>query len=285
MSEFETHEGLPREAEVLRARRESLERLREAGIEPFAMGFDVNAHAADLLAEFEDRLENEEESDRRASVAGRVVLARRHGKLTFLVIRDRTGDLQLFCEEATLGAGYGLLEEIDLGDIVGATGHVVRTRRGELSLKVDSLTMLTKALRPLPEKWHGLQDPDLQQRRRYLHLITDPTAREYVAARATVLRTIRRELDDRGYTEVETPVLQAVAGGRWPSRSRRTTTRSTPTSSCGSRWSCTSSGCWSAASSASTRSAGTSATKASTASTTRNSPCSSCTRRTATTGR
>jgi lysyl-tRNA synthetase class 2 len=82
-----------------------------------------------------------------------------------------------------------------------------------LSLKVDSLTMLTKALRPLPEKWHGLQDPDLQQRRRYLHLITDPTAREYVAARATVLRTIRRELDDRGYTEVETPVLQAVAGG------------------------------------------------------------------------
>ena len=213
MSEFETHEGLPREAEVLRARRESLERLREAGIEPFAMGFDVNAHAADLLAEFEDRLENEEESDRRASVAGRVVLARRHGRLTFLVIRDRTGDLQLFCEDATLGDGYGLLEEIDLGDIVGATGHVVRTRRGELSLKVDSLTMLTKALRPLPEKWHGLQDPDLQQRRRYLHLITDPTAREYVSARATVLRTIRRELDDRGYTEVETPVLQAVAGG------------------------------------------------------------------------
>jgi lysyl-tRNA synthetase class 2 len=213
MSEFETHEGLPREAEVLRARRESLERLRETGIEPFAMGFDVSANAADLLAEFEGRLENEEESDRRASVAGRVVLARRHGKLTFLVIRDRTGDLQLFCEETTLGAGYGLLEEIDLGDIVGATGHVVRTRRGELSLKVDSLTMLTKALRPLPEKWHGLQDPDLQQRRRYLHLITDPTAREYVAARATVLRTIRRELDDRGYTEVETPVLQAVAGG------------------------------------------------------------------------
>jgi lysyl-tRNA synthetase class 2 len=213
MSEFDTHEGLPREAEVLRARRESLERLRDTGIEPFAIGFDVNTHAADLLAEFEDRLENEEESDRRASVAGRVVLARRHGKLTFLVIRDRTGDLQLFCEEATLGAGYGLLEEIDLGDIVGATGHVVRTRRGELSLKVDSLTMLTKALRPLPEKHHGLQDPDLQQRRRYLHLITDPVARGYVSARATVLRTIRHELDDRGYIEVETPVLQAVAGG------------------------------------------------------------------------
>ncbi len=214
MGEFESHEGLPREAEVLRARRESMERLREGGIEPFALMFDVDTHAADLLAEFEGRLDPEEGSDRRASVAGRVVLARRHGKLTFLVIRDRSGDLQLFCEEAALGAdGYGLLDEIDLGDIVGATGHVVRTRRGELSLKVDNLTMLTKALRPLPEKWHGLQDPDLQQRRRYLHLITDPTARGYVAARATLLRTIRHELDGRGYTEVETPILQSVAGG------------------------------------------------------------------------
>ena len=191
MSEFESHEGLPREAEVLRARRESLERLREAGIEPFALRYDVDTLASDLVAEFDGKLANEEESDRRASVAGRVVLARRHGKLTFLVIRDRGGDLQLFCEEATLGGGYGLLDEIDLGDIVGATGHVVRTRRGELSLKVDTLTLLTKALRPLPEKWHGLQDPDLQQRRRYLHLITDPAPRRYVAARATVLRTIR----------------------------------------------------------------------------------------------
>ena len=213
MSEFESHEGLPREAEVLRARRESLERLAAAGIEPFALRFDVDTHAADLLAEFDGKLGNEEESDRRASVAGRVVLARRHGKLTFLVIRDRTADLQLFCEQATLGDGYGLLDEIDLGDIVGATGHVVRTRRGELSLKVDTLTLLTKALRPLPEKWHGLQDPDLQQRRRYLHLITDPAPRRYVAARAIVLRTIRQELDGRGYTEVETPILQPVAGG------------------------------------------------------------------------
>ena len=214
MNEFESHEGLPREAEVLRARRESMERLRESGIEPFALMFDVDTHAADLLAEFEGSLENEEESDRRASVAGRVVLARRHRKLTFLVIRDRSDDLQLFCEEATLGAdGYGLLDEIDLGDIVGATGHVLRTKRGELSLKVDNLTMLTKALRPLPEKWHGLQDADLQQRRRYLHLITDPAPRGYAPTRATVLRTIRSELDGRGYIEVETPILQSIAGG------------------------------------------------------------------------
>jgi lysyl-tRNA synthetase, class II len=214
MTEFDPHEGLPREAEVLRARRESLDRLRDEGIEPFALSFRVDTHASDLAAEFEGRLESEEASERRAAMAGRVVLARRHGKLTFLVIRDRTGDLQLFCEEATMGTdGYSLLDDIDLGDIVGATGVAYRTRRSELSLKVETLTMLTKALRPLPEKWHGLQDPDLQQRRRYLHLITDPQARGYVSARAAVLRTIRHELDGRGYLEVETPVLQAVAGG------------------------------------------------------------------------
>jgi lysyl-tRNA synthetase class 2 len=159
-------------------------------------------------------LEPGDESDRRATVAGRVVLARRMGGLTFLVLRDGTGDIQLFCELATLDEpSRALLEEVDLGDIVGAEGHVISTKRGELSLKVRSLTMLTKALRPLPEKWHGLRDPDLQQRRRYLHLATDLEARRAAIGRAVLLRTIRTELDERGFLEVETPVLQAVAGG------------------------------------------------------------------------
>src|SRR5256714_736554 len=136
-----------REAAVLAARRESLDRLRAAGVDPFALSFAQDARAADILAEFEGKLAEGEESDRRAAVAGRVVLARRHGKLTFLVIRDGTGDLQLFCEEAALGDTYALLDEIDLGDIVGATGVVVRTRRRELSLKADSISILTKALR------------------------------------------------------------------------------------------------------------------------------------------
>ncbi|MDP9329428.1 MAG: lysine--tRNA ligase [Actinomycetota bacterium] len=203
-----------REAEVLAARRASLERLRGAGISPFALGFDVDTSAAELHAEFPDgTLQPGEESSRRASVAGRVVLARRHGKLTFLVIRDRTGDLQLLCEEATLRDAYPMLDDVDLGDIVGAAGLVVRAKRGELSVKVDSLTMLTKALRPLPEKWHGLKDPDLQQRLRYLHLIADETPRRYVFARAEVLRAIRRLLDEQGYVEFEGPMLQTVAGG------------------------------------------------------------------------
>ena len=202
-----------REAEILAARRASLERLRAKGIEPFALRFDQTDLAADLHAAHAD-LAAGEDRDTHASVAGRVVLARRHGKLTFLVIRDRSGELQLFCEEATLGAdGYALLDEIDLGDIIGATGTITRTKRGELSLRADRLTMLTKALRPLPEKWHGLKDPDLQQRQRYLHLIADETPRTYVMARAAVLKTMRRVLDGRGFVEFEGPTLQSVAGG------------------------------------------------------------------------
>jgi lysyl-tRNA synthetase class 2 len=202
-----------REAEVLAARRESLERLEASGIPAFALSFPQDTWAANVQVEFGDKLEPGEESDRRAAVAGRVVLARRLGKLTFLVIRDKTGDLQLFCERDTLGDAYASLEEIDLGDIVGATGVVTRTKRGELSLKVDSVTMLTKAMRPLPDKWHGLKDPDLQQRRRYLHLIADETPRRYFLARAEVLRTIRGVLHDQGYVEFEGPMLQSVAGG------------------------------------------------------------------------
>jgi lysyl-tRNA synthetase, class II len=201
-----------REAEILAARRASLERLREAGVEPFALGFDQTDLAADLHAAHAD-LAAGEDADHRAQVAGRVVLARRHGKLTFLVLRDRTGEIQLFCEEATLGDSYALLAEIDLGDIVGAAGTITRTKRGELSVKVESVTMLTKALRPLPEKWHGLQDPDLQQRQRYLHLIADELPRKDVLARAAVLKTMRMILDERGFVEFEGPTLQSVAGG------------------------------------------------------------------------
>ena len=202
-----------REREVLKARRDSLERVRSSGIEPFALTFDVTATAAEIRDRHAD-LGPEAQTEDEVSVAGRVVLARRFGKLTFLTLRDRTGDIQLFCDAASMdAASFELLEEVDLGDIVGASGTVMTTKRGELSVRVRALVLLTKALRPLPEKWHGLKDPDLQQRKRYLHLATDETVREYVRARATVLRTIRRELDARGFIEVETPVLQQVAGG------------------------------------------------------------------------
>jgi lysyl-tRNA synthetase, class II len=209
----EDDEGQGRLEQALAARRAKLDRLRERGVEPFAVGFDPDRSLADLRSAFPD-LPPETDTGERASVAGRVMLLRRHGKLAFATIRDRTADLQLFLTEGALGpGGFALVEDLDLGDIVGAEGEVVTTKRGELSVRPDRLMLLTKALRPLPEKWHGLKDPDAQQRQRYLHLATDIDARRYVTGRAAALKAIRRVLDERGFTEVETPVLQAIAGG------------------------------------------------------------------------
>jgi lysyl-tRNA synthetase class 2 len=202
-----------RERDVLKGRRDSLERLRAKGVEPFAWGFDPDAHAAELR-ERHGELPPDSLTDDSVAVAGRVVLARRFGGLTFFTLRDRTGDVQLFCSEEAMGPdAFALLEEVDLGDIVGARGRVMTTRKGELSVRVEELTMLSKALRPLPEKWHGLKDPDLQQRQRYLHLATDLEYRGVVEARAGTLKAFRRALDERDFIEVETPVLQATAGG------------------------------------------------------------------------
>jgi lysyl-tRNA synthetase class 2 len=202
-----------RERDVLESRRESLERLRARGVEPFALSYEPTATAKELH-ERHAALEPETITDDIVAVAGRIVLARRFGKLVFFTLRDRTGDIQLFCAQDELGEGnFELLEDLDLGDIVGARGKVMTTKKGELSIRVEELTLLTKSLRPLPEKWHGLKDEDLQQRQRYLQLATDPDAQELVRARATTLRTIRSYLDERGFVEVETPVLQPVAGG------------------------------------------------------------------------
>ncbi len=198
---------------VLAARRETLDRLRERGVAPFALSFAKDADAARILREF-DALAPGEETGAVRSVAGRIVLVRRHGGLAFVIIRDRTGDLQLFCsQDAMPGESWALLDDLDLGDIVGATGPVVRTKRGEISVKPTTLTLLTKSLRPPPEKWHGIKDPELKVRRRYVQLATDLESRTMVTARAGVLRAIRAYLDAHGFVEVETPVLHATPGG------------------------------------------------------------------------
>ncbi|MEX1046004.1 MAG: lysine--tRNA ligase [Actinomycetota bacterium] len=202
-----------REKEVLKSRRDSLERLRSKGIEPFALDYEVDARAAELHERFgelaADRIEDE-----RFSIAGRVVMKRDIGKLVFLVLRGSTGDIQVVCDKGNMSAEqFDLLEDVDMGDIVGARGRIGTTKKGELSIFADELVMLTKALRPLPEKWHGLKDPDLQQRRRYVHLIVDEAPRRYILARAAVLKAMRKVLDDREFVEVEGPMLQQVAGG------------------------------------------------------------------------
>jgi lysyl-tRNA synthetase class 2 len=203
----------PAAEDVLSARREKLERLRARGIEPFALRFDRDATAAEVRERF-GSLGPAESSGEVVRVAGRLMQIRHHGKLSFGVLRDATGDLQLFLSEDTLGAdAFAGLEDLDLGDWVGAEGEVVTTKRGELSVRASSLVLLTKSLRPLPEKWHGLKDVEQRYRRRYLDLAMSQEAQESVRARARMLAALRAHLDSDGYVEVETPMLQSVPGG------------------------------------------------------------------------
>ena len=148
------------------------------------------------------------------TIAGRVAMVRDMGKLKFLVIRDRTGDLQLVCNEQDMNEpDVALLREIDLGDIVAANGRVGTTKKGEVSIFVERLALLTKSLRPPPEKWHGIQDPELKIRQRYVQLFAEPASRDALKARAKALAAFRTYLNERDFLEVETPVLHATAGG------------------------------------------------------------------------
>jgi lysyl-tRNA synthetase class 2 len=147
-------------------------------------------------------------------IAGRVMARREHGKLTFVVLKDLSGELQLFCQLDVLGEErYAALEQVDLGDFVGAEGTVMRTRRGELSLRITSWQLLSKSLRPMPEKYHGLTDVETRYRKRYLDLAANDDSREVFIKRAKIIAAIRHFLDARGFVEVETPVLQPLYGG------------------------------------------------------------------------
>jgi lysyl-tRNA synthetase class 2 len=198
---------------VLAVRREKLVRLRARGVEPFALRFDRDALAAELQEKFGE-LEAGTSTGHAVRVAGRLLALRRHGKLTFGVLRDASGEIQLFLTGDALDAdGMALVDELDLGDWVGAEGEVVTTKRGELSVKAARLVLLSKSLRPMPEKWHGLKDVELRYRRRYLDLATNAGVAELVRARARMLTAFRTYLDARGFVEVETPILQSVPGG------------------------------------------------------------------------
>ncbi|MDQ4064605.1 MAG: OB-fold nucleic acid binding domain-containing protein, partial [Actinomycetota bacterium] len=154
------------------------------------------------------------ESGAVARMAGRLLTTRHHGKVAFADLVDATGHIQLFAQQTVLGDdGMAAFEDLTVGDIVGAEGEIVMTKRGELSLKVQSLTVLAKCLRPMPEKWHGMSDVEVRYRQRYLDLLSNEDATRALDARAKANRAIRSFLDDRGFVEVETPILQPVAGG------------------------------------------------------------------------
>ena len=198
-------------------RLEKAQSLRELGQGPYALTFDPSHRMAALQQEHAD-LPNGEERDVTVSVAGRVMTRRVMGKLAFFTLADETGTIQLFLEKACLEAQKeGWFKQItslvDAGDWLGVTGTLRRTDRGELSVKVTDWQMLSKALQPLPDKWHGLADVEKRYRQRYLDLVVSPQSRETFRRRALTVSGIRRWLDERQFLEIETPVLQSEAGG------------------------------------------------------------------------
>jgi lysyl-tRNA synthetase, class II len=199
--------------DLLATRRRKLEALRAEGIEPFPHSFpDVMPIAA--VKGPHEGLQAGEETDVRARIAGRLAARRGQGRAAFLDVVDRTGRMQLHARADVLGQeSLDRLVGLDLGDVIGADGSVFRTRRGELSLKLDDWALLTKSLRPPPEKHHGLTDVETRFRHRELDLMANEEARELFLARARIISSIRRFLDDAGFVEVETPVLQPVYGG------------------------------------------------------------------------
>jgi lysyl-tRNA synthetase class 2 len=200
-------------SDLLAARRRKLDALREAGIEPFPHAYPGVMPVAEVKAPHEG-LEPGEETNHRVRVAGRLAARRGQGKMAFLDLVDRTGRIQLQARADVLGQeSLDQLVSLDLGDLLGADGTVFKTRRGELSVMVGGWTLLAKSLRPPPEKHHGLTDTETRFRRRELDLIANEEARELFIARAKVVSAIRRFLDDEGFMEVETPVLQPIYGG------------------------------------------------------------------------
>ncbi len=201
------------ESHLVAERRRKLERLREAGVEPFPHQFEGRAEVADVTAAHQGLAAGSETEDR-YRVAGRIAARRGHGKAAFIDLVDRSGRLQLHAREDLLGEeSFERLVGLDLGDIVGAEGVAFATKRGELSLRLDGWTLLAKSLRPPPDKYHGLEDVELRQRHRELDLIANPETRDLFRIRAAVISAVREWLDQHGFLEVETPVLQPLYGG------------------------------------------------------------------------
>ena len=201
---------------LLQARRDKRRRIIEEGGQPYRSSYSEPGRlrlSEDLHRQFEE-LGTGESSGVEVAVAGRLMARRQHGRMSFADLKDSKGTIQLMLRENVTGTdAFSRFAEIDLGDWVGATGELVRTRRGELTVAVESFELLSKSLRPLPEKWHGIKDKELRYRRRYLDLIMNESARRVLEDRAALIKETRRFLDQRGFVEVETPMLQVLTGG------------------------------------------------------------------------
>ncbi|MEX0750708.1 MAG: amino acid--tRNA ligase-related protein, partial [Dehalococcoidia bacterium] len=205
---------MPGEDELIAQRMEKLQRIRARGIDPYPPRVVRTHTSEEAVAAFEAWEAAGSAGDApHVSVTGRVTARRDMGKAAFMDLRDGTGRIQAFFKRDVLGDAFEQLDDFDLGDFMAASGPLMRTRAGEVSVEVREFAMVSKALRPPPEKWHGIEDIEIRYRQRYLDLMANAEVREIFRTRARVLSWIRRFLDERGFIEVDTPVLQAEAGG------------------------------------------------------------------------
>lgn len=196
-------------------RREKMEALREEGIDPFGKRFDRTHNSAELHEQYDNHTKEElSEMNTEVSVAGRMMTKRGKGKAGFAHLQDREGQIQIYVRKDQVGdEAYELFKHADLGDFFGVTGQVMKTNTGEVTVKAQTITLLTKALRPLPDKYHGLTNVEQRYRQRYLDLISNKESFDRFMKRSQIISEIRRYLDGNGYVEVETPVLHNEAGG------------------------------------------------------------------------
>lgn len=211
MQNQEQHQPTQQElSELLRLRREKLEQLQQNGQDPFQITkFDVTAHSEEIILQFE-QMEGQE-----VSVAGRLMSKRVMGKASFCHVQDEKGQIQIYVRRDDVGEEeYAFFKKmVDVGDIAGVRGKVFKTQKGEVSIHVESLTLLSKSLKVLPEKYHGLKDVELRYRQRYLDLIVNPEVKDTFIKRSQIIREVRRVLEEKDFLEVETPVLHSMAGG------------------------------------------------------------------------
>lgn len=196
--------------EQMQVRIDKMHKIEEHGWKPFGHRFLFTHRAADIAAQFDELSEKETE----VTMAGRVMAIRGHGKTCFMDMQDKTGRIQVYVRKDVIGEeNYALIKLMDIGDTVGITGTAFRTHMGELSIKAASIEMLSKSLRPLPEKWHGLKDVETRYRQRYVDLIVNPEVRETFVKRSQIIKSVREVLDSHDFLEVETPILNTIAGG------------------------------------------------------------------------
>ncbi|USB33338.1 lysine--tRNA ligase [Paenibacillus sp. YPG26] len=202
-------------SELLQIRRDKLDELRALGIDPFGQKFDRTHNAGDILQKYDGLTKEElEEQAVEVRIAGRIMAKRGMGKASFAHIQDLSGKIQIYVRKDTVPeVKYDAFDLLDLGDIVGVSGEIFKTKTGETSIKVKDLEVLSKSLYPLPDKYHGLKDVELRYRQRYVDLIINPEVQQTFILRSRIIQSMRRYLDSLGYLEVETPTLHSIAGG------------------------------------------------------------------------